>query len=64
MTVVVTFIIYITILSADKNLPYAIKEFEVVNKDIAYADISSFIRAEFRHFSHMQQRKFDVKMLL
>ena len=68
MTVIFMFILYIIILSADvgvdKKLLYAVKEYEVVNKDIAYADVSLFIRAELRHFCHMQQRKFNVKMLL
>jgi hypothetical protein len=68
MTLVVTFITCIIILSvdvvADKNLPYAVKEFEAVNRDIACAEIGLFIRAELSHSSHMWQRKFNVKTLL
>jgi hypothetical protein len=64
MTLVVTFITYIIILSADvvadKNLPYAFKECEAVNKDIAYVDIGLFIRAALCHFSHTRERKFNV----
>ena len=60
MTLVVTFITYIIILSAnvgaDKNIAYAVKESEVVNKEITYADFGVLIRAELCHFSHMQQK--------
>lgn len=58
MSVVVTFVTYIIILSADlvadKNLPDAVKEFEVVNKNIAFVDISLFLRADLCHSSYMQ----------